>query len=94
MIFLMSESKLLESVSSEPVTPMTLDVEPVFVEDFFRETTIQYAMQSIAMINKTEITPQIEPITIQSISMDSAAGVDLMGSASLDFTYFGAATLT
>ena len=36
MIFLMSESKLLESVSSEPVTPMTLDVEPVFVEDFFR----------------------------------------------------------
>ena len=41
MIFLMSESKLLESVSSEPVTPMTLDVEPVFVEDFFRETTMQ-----------------------------------------------------
>jgi len=41
MIFLMSESKLLESVSSEPVTPITLEVEPVFVEDFFLETTIQ-----------------------------------------------------
>jgi len=45
-------------------------------------------------MNKTEITPQIDPITILSGSNDSEAGVDRIGSASFDLTYFGAATLT